>query len=79
MDIAEWLDGLGLGRYAPAFVENEVDWEILPKPTADDLREMGVVAVGHRRRLLEAIAGFATPVPASAAARLRRATPSGGN
>ncbi len=54
MDIAEWLDGLGLGRYAPAFVENEVDWEILSKLTADDLREMGVVAVGHRRRLLAA-------------------------
>ncbi len=65
MDIAEWLDGLGLGRYAPAFVENEVDWEILSKLTADDLREMGVVAVGHRRRLLEAIAGLATPVAAS--------------
>jgi len=68
VDIAEWLDGLGLGRYAPAFVENEVDWEILPRLTADDLREMGVVAVGHRRRLLEAIAALATPVPASAAA-----------
>jgi class 3 adenylate cyclase/predicted ATPase len=66
--IAEWLEGLGLGRYAPAFLENEVDREILSKLTADDLREMGVVAVGHRRRLLEAIASLATPVPASAAA-----------
>jgi hypothetical protein len=49
VDIAEWLEGLGLGRYAPAFVENEVDWEILPKLTADDLGLMGVVAVGPRR------------------------------
>ena len=56
VDIAEWLDGLGLGRYAPAFVENEVGWEILPRLTSDDLREMGIVAVGHRRQLLEAIA-----------------------
>ena len=36
VDIAEWLDGLGLGRYAPAFGENEIDWEILPKLTADE-------------------------------------------
>ena len=77
MDIAEWLEGLGLGRYAPAFVENEVSWEILSKLTAGDLREMGVVAVGHRRQLLEAIAGLATPAPASgvAPARGRAATP----
>src|SRR5262249_58914039 len=54
--IAEWLRGLGLEQYAPAFAENAIDWEVLPKLTSDDFREIGVAAVGHRRKLLEAIA-----------------------
>jgi hypothetical protein len=48
--IAEWLHGLGLAHYAEAFAENAIDWEVLPKLTGDDLREIGVAAVGHRRR-----------------------------
>lgn len=54
-DIAEWLDGLGLGRYAEAFVENEIDLPALPFITEEDLKEIGV-ALGARRRLLAAIA-----------------------
>ena len=65
MNIAEWLKGLGLVQYVPAFAENEIDWEVLPTLTADDLREIGVSAVGHRRRLLNAIAALAEPAPAS--------------
>ena len=61
MDIPEWLRGLGLEQYASAFVENEVDWQVLPKLTVDDLKDIGIVAVGHRRRLLEAIASLAPP------------------
>jgi class 3 adenylate cyclase/tetratricopeptide (TPR) repeat protein len=56
IDIAEWLRGLGLEQYAPAFAENAIDWKVLPKLTSDDFREIGVAAVGHRRKLLEAIA-----------------------
>ena len=56
MDIEAWLQGLGLERYVPAFRDNEIDWEVLPQLTSDDLREIGVTAVGHRRKLLEAIA-----------------------
>ena len=56
MEIAEWLHSLGLGQYAPAFAENAVQWDVLPKLTGDDLKDIGVVAVGDRRRLLEAIA-----------------------
>src|SRR5215831_4308991 len=68
MDIEAWLQGLGLERYAPAFRDNEIDWEVLPKLTSEDLREIGVAAVGHRRRLLDAIAAFraAEPSPAPA-------------
>ncbi|MDJ1159517.1 adenylate/guanylate cyclase domain-containing protein [Chelatococcus sp. SYSU_G07232] len=56
MDVAAWLQSLGLQQYEPAFRENAVDAEVLPQLTADDLKELGVVAVGHRRKLLAAIA-----------------------
>src|SRR5215469_3739052 len=64
MDIAAWLRGLGLERYGIAFRENEIDWAVLPKLTADDLKDIGVTAVGHRRKLLEAIAQL-SPTPAT--------------
>src|ERR1700681_2484513 len=55
MDVAEWLRALGLERYEATFRENVVDAEVLPTLTADDLKEMGVVPIGPRRRLREAI------------------------
>jgi class 3 adenylate cyclase/predicted ATPase len=58
VDIASWLQSLGLERYEQAFLENAVSVEILPKLTADDLKEIGITAVGHRRVLLEAIASL---------------------
>jgi class 3 adenylate cyclase/predicted ATPase len=66
MEIGAWLRSLGLERYEPAFRENEVDWEALPKLTAEDLKDLGVVLGGHRRRLLDAIAtlGAAEAPPA---------------
>jgi hypothetical protein len=71
MDIAAWLRGLGLERYEAAFRDNEVDWSVLPKLTADDLKDIGVAAVGHRRKLLEAIAELRSdigPMPKTPAA-----------
>ncbi|HEY2227247.1 MAG TPA: AAA family ATPase, partial [Xanthobacteraceae bacterium] len=56
MDIAAWLTGLGLEQYKKAFLENQIDVAVLPKLTAEDLKDIGVVIVGHRRKLLEAIA-----------------------
>src|SRR5437660_1452389 len=66
MDIAAWLRGLGLEQYAPAFRDNDVDGEVLPELTAEDLISIGVTSVGHRRKLLSAIAalGAAAPAPA---------------
>jgi class 3 adenylate cyclase len=58
MDTCAWLRGLGLERYEQAFRENAIDEAILPKLTAEDLRELGVTAVGHRRILLDAIAAL---------------------
>jgi hypothetical protein len=55
VNVAAWLEGLGLGRYAQAFADHGVDAEVLPRLTAEDLREIGVGAVGHRRKLLDAI------------------------
>jgi class 3 adenylate cyclase len=56
MDIGGWLRGLGLERYEAAFRENEITEKVLPNLTAEDLRDLGVVIVGHRRTLLDAIA-----------------------
>jgi class 3 adenylate cyclase len=67
MDVAAWLEGLGLERYAPAFRDNEIDWDALPKLAAEDLKDLGVVLGGHRRKLLRAIAALGAAVPAAAA------------
>ena len=61
MDVEVWLQGLGLERYVTAFRDNEINWAVLSKLTADDLRDIGVTAVGHRRMLLEAIAALGAP------------------
>ncbi|MGD9509375.1 MAG: SAM domain-containing protein, partial [Geminicoccaceae bacterium] len=58
MDVAEWLAGLGLARYADAFAAHAVDAELLATLTAEDLAAIGVVSVGHRRKLLNAIAAL---------------------
>ena len=56
MDIADWLRTLGLERYEATFRENGVTAELLCHLTAEDLKELGVAGVGHRRQLMEAIA-----------------------
>jgi class 3 adenylate cyclase/predicted ATPase len=55
VDIATWLHGLGMQQYEAAFRDNAVDATILPELTAEDLRDLGVNLVGHRRKLLAAI------------------------
>src|SRR5271168_1586145 len=74
MDVAGWLRGLGLAQYEPAFRENAIDGDVVPSLTAEDLRDLGITLVGHRRRLLDAIAALrAEPTLAVTAA------PIGGN
>jgi class 3 adenylate cyclase/predicted ATPase len=63
MDIAEWLRGLGLEQYENAFRENAIDVEVLRDLTADDIKELGVAPIGHRRRLLTAIAALRGDTP----------------
>jgi class 3 adenylate cyclase/tetratricopeptide (TPR) repeat protein len=55
MDVGGWLRGLGLEQYEAAFRENAIDEMVLPNLTAEDLKELGVGLVGHRRKLLDAI------------------------
>ncbi|HYI04970.1 MAG TPA: AAA family ATPase, partial [Reyranella sp.] len=70
MDIERWLRGLGLQQYATTFRDNAIDAEVLSELTEADLEKLGVV-LGHRKRLLKAIATLASP------AALERATPVG--
>jgi class 3 adenylate cyclase/ABC-type transport system involved in cytochrome c biogenesis ATPase subunit len=75
MDIGGWLRGLGLERYEQAFRENEIDLRVLPELTADDLKELGVAAIGHRRLLLKAIADLAAGAGRAAAEDVPVASP----
>lgn len=64
-DVAGWLERIGLGVYADAFVENAIDRSLLPELTNEDLKDLGVALVGHRRRILKEIADIdAAPVAA---------------
>ena len=58
MDIVVWLRSLGLGKYEAAFRENEIDETVLPSLTDEHLKELGVTALGHRLKLLDAIAAL---------------------
>ena len=84
MNVSAWLQGLGLGQYETAFRQNEIDAEILADLTDQDLEKLGV-PLGHRKRLLKAIANLcsgerealAVPAPirpASEAAERRQVT-----
>jgi class 3 adenylate cyclase len=63
MDLGSWLRTLGLAQYEAAFRENAINEAILPKLTAEDLKDIGVTAVGHRRVLLDAIAALRGETP----------------
>jgi hypothetical protein len=58
MDVAVWLRSLGLEQYEAAFRGNEIDDSVLPNLTAEDLKDLGVAIIGHRRKLLDAIAAL---------------------
>ncbi len=65
MDIDGWLRGIGLAQYAEMFRANDIDIELLGRLTNDDLKDIGVVSFGHRKKLLEAIAELTGAVPVS--------------
>ena len=70
-DVSIWLENIGLGQYAESFARNDVDFEVLPELSEEDLKELGLT-LGHRRRLLKAIAALPRqpqPSPSSALPR----------
>src|SRR5262245_8994994 len=58
MDIVVWLRSLGIGKYEAVFRENDIDETILPSLTDEHLKELGVASLGHRVKLLDAIAAL---------------------
>ena len=60
--IAEWLESIGLGEYAQRFAENAIDRSTLRDLTEHDLKDLGVL-LGHRRKLLRAIAELDETIP----------------
>jgi hypothetical protein len=56
--IADWLQKLGMSEYTQRFAENDIDFAILRDLSDQDLEKIGVASLGHRRRLLRAIAGL---------------------
>ena len=57
IDVGDWLRGLGLGQFEATFRESEIDFDVLPDLTEPDLEKLGV-PLGHRKRLLKAIASL---------------------
>jgi hypothetical protein len=60
MDIVVWLRSLGLGQYEAAFRENDIDETVLSGLTHENLKELGVTSLGHRLKLLDAVAALRT-------------------
>jgi class 3 adenylate cyclase len=75
MDVVVWLRSLGLGKYEAAFRENAITEKLLPSLTAEDLKDLGVSIVGHRRALLNAIADLRSAEPAPSPASATAAVP----
>ena len=69
MDVGGWLGSPGLGQYEAAFHDHAIDAELLHERTADDLKDLGVGLVGHRRKLLAAIAALGSGPPPCSGAR----------
>jgi class 3 adenylate cyclase len=60
INIETWLEALGLEAYAQAFVDNDIDLDLLSDLTVEDLRDIGISSVGHRRKILSAAAEIAS-------------------
>ena len=67
MDVGVWLRELGLGQYEPAFCDYDIDAEVLPELVEADLERLGVASLGHRKRLLKAIAALRADAASSCA------------
>jgi len=71
VDVAVWLRSLGMERYETVFAENAIDADVLRSLTADDLKDLGIASVGHRRKLLDALTDCARAPARQTRARAR--------
>jgi hypothetical protein len=58
--VRQWLEQLGLSQYAEVFESNQLNLDLAKDLTDQDLRELGVAALGHRKVLLRSIAALPT-------------------
>jgi hypothetical protein len=77
MDVGVWLRGLGLDQYEDNFRDNKINADLLPRLTGDDLKDLGVFALGDRLRLLDAIAELADAPPNFPGSPPKSASPKG--
>ena len=77
VDVGAWLRGLGLGQYEQAFRDNDIDTEVLAELAEADLERLGVASLGHRKRLLKAIAALRADATSTPALPIGRAPPWG--
>ena len=69
LNVDDWLRDIGFAQYAEMFRANDIDGSLLDRLTGNDLKDIGVASLGHRKRLLEAIAALPTmPAPTPVAA-----------
>ena len=73
--ISEWLHSLGLDQHAQVFVDNDIDLDVIPNLTEQDLDKLGV-SMGHRKKLLKAIAEMNHTTTSAPGARLEASGPS---
>jgi len=67
-DLTQWLQSLGLEEHAPVFAAQGIDFDLLPQLGDADLKEIGIALLGHRKRLLLAIAALGSGTAAANAA-----------
>jgi class 3 adenylate cyclase/predicted ATPase len=75
MDVGGWLRNLELGQYEPAFIENAIDFDVLPELTEDDLEKLGML-LGDRKRVIKAIKAMAGASPSEQITSEVRESPS---
>src|SRR5215813_11345545 len=75
--IADWLEKLGMSEYAQRFADNDIDFSILGDLTDQHLKDLGVASLGHRLKILRAIAELDRPEATAAPPPAARAPPSG--
>jgi hypothetical protein len=74
--VADWLEKLGMSEYVERFAENDVDFTLLPELTDQDLEKIGIASLGHRRKILRAIAAlYSTPTAAKPTVPAQKLSP----